>query len=307
MNILITLFLILFSIQSGFAEDDVTLQREDGSNITYYLDEKGSENLLVIIQGSDCKSVAHSEIINDHFAKILNDADVLTVEKYGITKSIVWNQSGDSLECPESYFKYDSPKQRVDDYLQTIHALRVKYKYKDVILLGGSEGALVAAMIASNSDSISAVISINGGGRFFVNDVLHSMSLELPAEAFVEAKTGFLEFKKVVKNSEDMDINMSGHGFRWWKSMLTVDQTEVLLRVKAPLLIIQSELDKSVSPDLAYEQAQVLKQNKSNFEFLLVRNIGHNFHDDFGKNHTSEVISYIQTWLNKNRITSKSM
>ena len=95
---------LLFAIQYGFAEEGVPLMRPDGSTITFYLDKKGGRHLLVLMQGSDCNSVVHSKVINDRFAAVIGDADVLTVEKYALTRSVPWNGSGDSPECPASYY-----------------------------------------------------------------------------------------------------------------------------------------------------------------------------------------------------------
>ncbi|WP_323773988.1 alpha/beta hydrolase [Alcanivorax sp.] len=295
----------LFAIQCGFAEEGVPLKRPDGSAITFYLDKKGGRNLLVLMQGSDCNSVVHSKVINDRFATVIGDADVLTVEKYALTRSVPWNGLGDSPECPGSYYEHDSPRQRADDYLRVMSWLDDQFHYEHITLLGGSEGALVAAMVASRSDAASAVISLNGGGRFFVDDVLHSMELELPPAAFEEAKQGFLAFAASVEAAENMDLVMSGHGFRWWKSMLAADQTELLLSFRAPLLIIQSELDKSVSPKLAYDQARMLMKNRNNVDFRTVKGVDHKFHDPSGKDRTSEVVSSVKEWLGNNLITSE--
>ena len=296
---------LLFAIQYGFAEEGVPLMRPDGSTITFYLDKKGGRHLLVLMQGSDCNSVVHSKVINDRFAAVIGDADVLTVEKYALTRSVPWNGSGDSPECPASYYEHDSPRQRADDYLQVMSWLDEQLEYDDIILLGGSEGALVAAMVASRSDKVSAVITLNGGGRFFVDDVFYSMSIDLPPEAFEQAKQGFLEFKGAIESSESMTLVMSGHGFRWWKSMLAADQTELLLSVSAPLLIIQSELDKSVSPKLAYDQARMLMKKRNNVEFRTVKGVDHKFHDPSGKDRTSEVVSSVKKWLGSSQITSE--
>lgn len=304
-KIVIGIYLILLASQYGYAEEGVPLTRPDGSAITFYLDKKGGRHLLVLMQGSDCNSVVHSKVINDRFATMLDDADVLTVEKYGLTRSVSWKGLGDSSECPASYYEHDSPQQRADDYLRVMSWLDDQFHYDHITLLGGSEGALVAAMVASRSDAVSAVISLNGGGRFFVDDVLHSMEIELPPAAFEEAKQGFLAFAASVEAAENMDLVMSGHGFRWWKSMLAADQTELLLSIRAPLLIIQSELDKSVSPKLAYDQARMLMQNRNNVEFLTVKGVDHKFHDSSGKDRTSAVVSSVKEWLGNNQITSE--
>ena len=303
----LTMALLLFAVQDVFAEEGERLTRADGSEITFYLDQKGSSHLLVLMQGSDCNSVAHSKVINDRFATVIGDADVLTVEKYGLTRSVSWNGSGDSPECPASYYEHDSPRQRADDYLQVMSWLDDQFHYDRITLLGGSEGALVAAMVASRSDAVSAVISLNGGGRFFVDDVLHSMALELPPEAFEEAKQGFLAFVDSVEAAENMDLVMSGHGFRWWKSMLVADQTALLMSVRAPLYIIQSSLDKSVSPKLAHDQAQTLKKKKNNVDFQVFKELDHKFHDASGKDHSHLVISSIKDWLGRQRRTSEAL
>ncbi|MBQ25086.1 acyl-CoA thioester hydrolase/BAAT C-terminal domain-containing protein [Alcanivorax sp.] len=302
----IGIYLILLASQYGYAEEGGPLTRPDGSAITFYLDKKGGRHLLVLMQGSDCNSVVHSKVINDRFATVLDDADVLTVEKYGLTRAVPWNGSGDSPACPASYYEHDSPQQRADDYLRVISWLDDQFHYDHITLLGGSEGALVAAMVASRSDAVSAVISLNGGGRFFVDDALHSMELELPPAAFEEAKQGFLAFAASVEAAENMDLVMSGHGFRWWKSMLAADQTELLLSIRAPLLIIQSELDKSVSPKLAYAQAKILMENRNNAEFRTVKGVDHKFHDLSGKDRSSEVVSSVKEWLGSLQLTNET-
>lgn len=284
------------------AAGSAALPRQDGSSITYYLDGNGSRTLLVLMQGSDCNSVAHNPVINEQFSTLLEGADVLTVEKYGLTRATAWNPAGDSPDCPESYFSHDSPEQRARDYLQVIDALAGQYGYEQLVLLGGSEGAVVAALVASRREDVSALVTLNGGGRFFHDDVLYSMARELPPAALDEARAGFLGFRDSVMNAETMDLRMSGHGFRWWKSMFSLDQRATLQQVEAPLLIVQAERDESVSPGLAREQAEQLREGKSNVDFLLVENVDHKFRDDAGESRTDAVIASVRGWLGQQRV-----
>ena len=251
------------------------------------------------MQGSDCNSVSHSTVINQQFSRVIPNADIVTVEKYGITESVTWNPDGDSIDCPEVYLTNDSPKQRVNDYLQVIDLLQEQGGYKDVVLLGGSEGAVIAAMVASENKAVSAVISINGGGRFFIDDIVYSMSLDLPPQAFKEAEKGIRAFHKAITHSDSMAVQMSGHGFLWWKGMLDIDQTEYLLSVKAPLLVVQSELDRSVSPVLAAEQSNILRQKKRHFEYLTLKGMDHKFKDPDGVSQVMDVIELIRLWVRK--------
>ncbi|WP_394253067.1 alpha/beta hydrolase [Vibrio profundi] len=295
----ITLLTPLFII--GIANASSTTQiveRQDGSSLTYYLTRSSpnqSDTLLVIMQGSNCNSVSHSSSINDQFSQVFPAADLLTVEKYGLNQDISWNPKGDSPDCPAVYIQKDSPTQRAADYRQVIES--IDSNYENIIVLGGSEGALVSSMVASQVPSIDTLVSLNAGGRFFVDDVLYNMEQTMPPEAFTEAKNGFLGFQKAVVNVEYMDINMSGHGFAWWKDMFTLDQTEILEKVSADTLILQSELDINVSPKLAEQQAQQVKQSRSNVSFVLLDGLDHSFGNQQGESQKQAVIKQIQELL----------
>lgn len=295
----ITLFTPLFIIGAANASSTTHfIERQDGSSIIYYLTRSSpdqSDTLLVVMQGSDCNSVSHSASINDQFSKVLPDADLLTVEKYGLNQDISWNPNGDSLDCPAAYIQKDSPTQRTADYRQVIENL--DGNYENIIVLGGSEGALVASMVASQVPSVDTLISLNAGGRFFVDDVLYNMEQTMPPEAFAEAKNGFLGFQKAAVNAEYMDINMSGHGFAWWKDMFTLDQIEILRRVRVDTLIMQSELDVNVSPELAKRQAELLMQSRSNVSFVLLDGLDHSFENQQGESEKQAVIKQIQKFL----------
>lgn len=300
----VLLLTLLLPLPAVLADDKASLKRPDGSSIRYYLKqspgylkENSSKTLLVLMQGSNCNSVIHNPTINQFFSQVMPGANILTVEKYGISPSVSWNPSGDSRDCPASYVSYDSPQQRLNDYLQVINTVKSEQHYHRIVLLGGSEGATVAAMVAAENSEVDAVISLNGGGRFFIDDIFYSMSQELPPQAFEEARQGFTGFTDNVKSTDQMDINMSGHGFRWWKNMLSIDQTENYLKIKAPLLIIQSEADTSVSPTLTAQQAETIRLNKDNATYLSFPGIDHGFKDAQGNNHEAKVVAAIQKWI----------
>ena len=92
---IVFIFTFLFITECAFSQTITTnpliLVREDNSLITYYLetrsDEKRSKDLLVLFQGSDYNSVRNSPNI-DKIKAVLPDADILTIEKYGITDAL---------------------------------------------------------------------------------------------------------------------------------------------------------------------------------------------------------------------------
>ncbi|GAB6260943.1 alpha/beta hydrolase family protein [Photobacterium sp. R1] len=288
--------LTLSSAFSGPAAGE-TLQRADGSPITYYLKQTEGDKLLVLVQGSDCNSVYHNDRINRQFSQVIEDADILTVEKYGIDQRLVWRTDAERDDCPELYLKHDSPQQRVSDYRQVIKQLTQSKLYRQVIVLGGSEGALVAHLLGIDNEQVDAVVSLNGGGRYFIDDVLYNMRSQMPPEAYQEAEAGFRQFAQSVVQNEAMDITVSGHGFPWWKQMLTIDQQSVLAKVTVPLLLIQAGQDTNVDPASFTAMVKALKDTRPNLQPRNYASLDHRFQDQQGHSHTGQVVQDIRLWL----------
>ncbi|WP_027250720.1 alpha/beta hydrolase family protein [Photobacterium halotolerans] len=272
-------------------------KRSDGSEITYYLTGRDSDHLLVLIQGSDCNSVFHNNNINDYFSQVMAGADILTVEKYGIDNGLSWNTDPQRTDCPDTYLKQDSPLQRVDDYLTVLDKLDQDNRYSQIILLGGSEGALVANLLAAKSDKVTAVVALNGGGRFFIDDVLYNMQSQMPAQAFSEAEQGFRQFAEAVLQSNEMDTAVSGHGFKWWKAMLTADQQQILQTIDVPVLLIQSEEDTNVDPHAFESMVRALKKTAPHIQPHTYAGLDHAFNDAQGQSQVERVLADIKAWI----------
>ncbi|KZL16477.1 Alpha/beta hydrolase family protein [Pseudovibrio sp. Ad26] len=292
---------VLFTAQAAFASG-LYLVREDGSEITVYLKSqspKDATDLLVLIQGSDCNSVAHNTLINEQFSQVLPEADVLTVEKYGITPDLTWDRNDERADCPADYIENDSPERRTADYIKTINQLKEGGTYERVFLLGGSEGAVVANLIAAKTDFVTASVALNGGGRHFIDDILHNMkSSGMPDEAFKEASEGFQGFAQQVTASKSFEVNMSGHGYNWWNTMLKLDQLEILAQVENPVLIVQGGQDQSVSPKAVEEQiAKLAELSKTNITYKSYPDMTHSFKGAEGESAVGQVITDIQSWL----------
>ncbi|UIP30404.1 alpha/beta hydrolase [Photobacterium sp. TLY01] len=273
------------------------LRRSDGSDITYYLSGRGSDRLLVLIQGSDCNSVFHNQNINDNFSRVMDDADTLTVEKYGIDNGLSWNTDPQRADCPDAYLKQDSPSQRVADYLTVLDKLDQDNRYSQIVLLEGSEGALVANLLAAKSDKVTGVVALNGGGRFFIDDVLYNMQSQMSPQAFSEAEQGFRQFAEAVLQSNEMDTAVSGHGFKWWKAMLTADQQQILQTIDVPVLLIQSEEDTNVDPHAFESMVRALKKTAPHIQPRTYAGLDHAFNDAQGQSQVERVLDDIKVWI----------
>jgi len=283
--------------------------RSDGSKITYYLlhqlGTRLSDTLLLILQGSDCNSVLHIESVFTDYKNVWPEADVLLIEKYGIDGGLSFSSNAERKDCPAKYIHNDSPKQRVADIQAVLEVVRKRRKYPNLIVLGGSEGAVIANLVATRINDINATISFNGGGRKFIDDVIHNIKSTSPNSGELEESVeGFLGFSNHIINSKPFEVEVSGHGYNWWYQMLTIDQLEILERVNTPLLVIQGGRDLAVSPQKVDELMQVLEKiGKDNIEYRTYEELDHGFVNINGENNRNLVVKDINVWL-KSKISA---
>ena len=303
MKILAIFLLLPFLTFTSNAEDTTTrtASRGDGSPISYYLVQHShdADTLLLILQGSDCNSVLNIDSILSDYKNVWPEADVLLIEKYGIDSNLKYSTDPARKDCPAQYLEKDSPAQRVTDIKTVLDTVRKDGQYKAFILLGGSEGAVIANLVSAGVDYIDATIAFNGGGRWFIDDVSHSIAAEHKnPEAARKEIDGFKEFAEHVLNSKPFELDVSGHGYHWWQQMLSLDQLDTLQNVKSPLLIIQGGRDMSVSPQKTDELMQRLKDlGKRNIEYRRYKKLDHGLKDSDGKNLRKEVVSDMNMWL----------
>ena len=295
----ISLILLIFPFNS-IAESysyQMQTQPHNGKEIHYYLIQKGttkSKNLLVLIQGSDCKSVVNNPDMVKNFGAAFPNNDILLVEKTGLTDQI--GQNNEEVEqdnCPVEYMKNDSPLERAENYISVLNQL--KDHYQQIILLGGSEGAVVTNIIVSKVDYIKASIALNLGGRYFIDDVIYSIKNNTPAEYVSESVDGFKQFAQAAKDKQ-LDENQfaSSHGPTWWYESLTIDNQSLIQSIKTPHLVIQTMVDINVD---AHNSQRMMKNNtNTKVSFKSYEGLDHFFKDAKGKSQTSMIVTDIQSW-----------
>ena len=299
-----TVYLLLLFLTCSTSAQEVmtrTTSRDDGSPVSYYLLQHShdADTLLLILQGSDCNSVLNIDSILSEYKYVWPAADVLLVEKYGIDSKLKYSTDPARKDCPAQYLEKDSPAQRVADIKTVLDIVPKDGQYKTFILLGGSEGAVIANLVTADVDYINATIAFNGGGRWFIDDVSHSIAVKHknPAAAKKEVDD-FKGFAEHVLNNKPFELDVSGHGYHWWQQMLSIDQLDTLKKVNSPLLIVQGGMDTSVSPQKTDELMQSLKElGKINIEYRRYEELDHGLKNIDGKSLRKEVISDINIWL----------
>lgn len=286
------------------------LKRHDGSVISFYLQlanpSSAADTLLIYLQGSDCNSVKHDRFIGAYQKTILPTADLLMVEKSGITNSLTFDANPERPDCPAAYLEYDSPTQRALDLATVASKVLDDTSYKQVVVLGGSEGAAVAALYAAQSSVPNAVVLINGGGRWFLDDVLYSIKASSKNAELERELNGFRGFAEHILTSDPFPVEMSNHGYNWWRDVLTMDLQSILGEVSAPVLVIQGGKDESVSPEAVRQMVDELREaGQIHVALLSYPELNHGLASPEGIYKGEQVVADISAWL-KGKLQAKA-
>ncbi|EOW0741919.1 TPA: acyl-CoA thioester hydrolase/BAAT C-terminal domain-containing protein [Proteus mirabilis] len=247
------------------------------------------------MQGSDCNSIKNNTFIQETFGRWLPSSDVLMVEKYGITAQLTYSDdNGEREDCPKNYKLHDYPNQRLTDYLTVLDKLSLNYT--NIVLLGGSEGATMVHLVVAERHDISAAIALNGGGRFFLDDVLYNIRNTTPKEHVEEAINSFQQLANaIITNQIDDEQFVSEHSKLWWQQYLAIDLLEVIKRnTQTPVLIVQTLDDINVDVAAFHQLSQEITQ--PNVTFIKYDKLNHGFYNQQGERLTGKVVQDIQQW-----------
>ncbi len=301
-NLLLSVALLLTPQAQSSETTHLQIQRVDGSSIDYSIRKKpgniDSSVLLLVVQGSDCNSVQHNKAVSE-LALAWPEADLLLIEKYGITASLPYAKDEARVDCPASYLQMDSLEQRAIDILQVLNEVKDANNYQKLLMIGGSEGAVVSNLVASRTLLIDASVSFNGGGRWFKDDVIHSIRYGREDSPELQAQIdGFSEMAAQITANPEMQGVISGHGSKWWRSTLQLDQLAVLNQLKSPVLIIQGDRDQAVSVHNTDKMIDSLLQPaKANVEYKKYPGLDHSFRSADGETQLFRVVADINQWF----------
>lgn len=298
--------IFLLGLTSTAWSEPGSVTRADGSEICFYLDRPSRDNypLVVILQGSECLKVSHKYLDMVESLKARGVA-VLRVEKPGLSDA---TPIGD---CPPEYLLLNTPQRRVLDLLSVLGELRrTDQGYNgSVALMGGSEGALIAAMTAPLCPDLAAVVLLSGGGGgIFGQEVLgsvrmHMVSTGAPEEA-IEARLNEMRSqmdeirKEPVPGKEWLsDGELARSTYLWWASAWDLQLSLPLLNVDQPILAWQGESDQSVPMHSGQGLAEKMKAaGRHNFELRTYQG---------GHAPTDKVLTESLDWICQKLVQSK--
>lgn len=288
-------FLLIFS----FALSAETLSRPDGSLIHYTLKENQSNTLAIFVHGGDCNRFNDDDFINHLASRFLPNADKLFVDKYG-TETVSETASLHKIDgCSETYINKSTPQQRIDDYLQVITSLN-QYDYEHLIIIGHCEGVMIAEKLTTELPNISATVLINGGSRYFRQDIMVKLQHRLTANDYRHALAQLALIENTLKADNTVQpSSIMGHNLVWWRERLNYDRLATLNMITTPVFIAQTLSDRDVDVSNALNLISVLRKNKNNMVFITYDNLDHLFKNSNKIVKTEQLIEDMTYWLDE--------
>ena len=162
----------------------------------------------------------------------------------------------------------------VDDAVSWAVFLRAQPGVRCVVILGHSEGALIAALAAQKVD-VCGVVSVSGAGRNF-GDVIEAQVRDAgaaaPVAAAIHAIIVSLRAGHLVTDVPPALMSLFRPGVQpYLISEINVDPAAELAKVKAPVLIVQGDNDLQVK----VEDARLLAAAQPRAQLLIVKSMNH--------------------------------
>ena len=250
--------------------------------------ENDSKDIVVLfISGSgatDRDGNQRPQLVNNSIlflAEELNSAGISSVrfDKRGVGKSAA------SLGREEDllFTHY------VDDVRAWIDLL--SKDYKRVVVVGHSEGALVALLAAAENPNVAGVVSIAGSGRNFGELLKTQLAPEVlsAAEPFIEN----LRRGVTIADVPPMLMYLFRPSIQpYWISMIAIEPVVEIAKLTVPVLIINGSTDIQILP----EDAALLQKAQPKATMRIIPNMNHVFKEIS----TTDLTYQMPTYTNPN-------
>ena len=275
-----------------------SLQRADGSLITYHLLNRateGRQSLILMLQGSGCGPVIERKWLRTEPPVLAPGRAVLAIEKYGVADGNI-TANGFEDGCSHDYWRGNTLHQRVFDATQTLAHLRKEEWWNgELIIYGGSEGGAIAAMLAPLIPETRSVIIFSSGIGVSVSDLIRS-AIPVPVAAQLPA------ILKEAKANPSPTKRFGGASYRWWAEAADIIPARLLLQTDAPILFIHGTRDQFAPLSAARAtQTMFIEAGKNNLVYREFEGYDHFMINEAGVDHREEVLGFMAAWLEENQ------
>lgn len=224
--------------------------------ISFYISSGGSTPapLAVFVQGSGCAAVFRrvgdrvvGGLQNILLAALKGRARVLAVEKPGVAFGDAQQQPGSAIGCSPAFLEQHTLALWADAINAAIHgaATLPGVDASRILVVGHSEGGIVAARVAADNPRVTHVALLSGGGptQLFQRA---AVARQKGGDAAVDQV--YQAWADILRDPESTSKFLQGHPYRRWSSFLATSPVQELLRSKAHIYAAQGTRDDTVLP-----------------------------------------------------------
>jgi dipeptidyl aminopeptidase/acylaminoacyl peptidase len=236
-----------------------------GRPITFYVSqsEGGALPLVVYVHGSGCASHftrrdGRTVPQNGHatIADVARGrARVLIVEKAGVSYLDAPADAGSAQRASDEFLSEHTLDRWAEAVSSAIKAARTLPDIDPdrILVMGHSEGGLVACKVAADNTFVTHVATLSGGGPsqlFDLVELARQGHFARSASDDPELRARFIldEYAKVLSDPTSTTRQFLGHPYRRWSSFLATSPMEQLPRTNARIYIAQGAADTAVLP-----------------------------------------------------------
>jgi len=254
-----------------------SFQYNDGGSSVYYAFTIGNvsqpETAIFFYGATGCPS--WKSVMPDYVSGLTVSARIFVLNKRFVT-----DRSIGLLDCGQKFHLANNPDQWVTDYSEFIAAQLGSNavsapKFKNIVLVGVSEGALPAIKIAGQSHAITHLALIGSGGYSMRKSLT---TLKQRGAISFDVESGW---KKIAANPRSTEKDWYGNPYRWWSDVMDIDPLSDLLKLNIPIIVGIGEKDESVPVESAlFLESKFKEANKNN---LILKVYPESDHRLFGK------------------------
>ena len=256
------------------------------SSLTFYTNFSNLDPqrpLAVWMQGSGYHSVfpeRDGKLRPGFFALIAEvlgpEVQLLAVEKRGVALGTVGD--GSSVGATEEYQDYATLGDRAGDVMTVLQGFeRQALLPKQLLAIGHSEGADVAAKVAAECPRVSHLAFLSGGGASQLFDFMLFIrkSEASPRDKETQIEELWGQWNDIQAHPRSTAKLFQGHAYRRWSSYIQEPPVDNLLKTQAKILIIHGAADQSVPIESADLGAVELSLAGKLFEYLRLSDADH--------------------------------
>lgn len=240
--------------------------RPDGSAATIFVSDfeesfASRKPLLLYLEGSG----ASSQFIRDGnmsgygiYGLVADRASdrfhVATVEKRGVPFGSQAERPGSAIGASEEYLRHATLEERVGDVRLALTALLSQPTVDStrVMLIGHSEGADVAAVVAGRDERVTHVACLAGGSapQFFDSFVSRRNELRAAGATAQEIAKSLAELEQQIRtilaDPDSTEKFWRGHPYKRWATFAARAAADELVETSANVFVAQGSEDRAV-------------------------------------------------------------